>query len=382
MNKALRASLQNEIDKRWMHAAIAQSRLAEGRTASNPPVGCVIINKDGELASAAHTGANGIPHAEIQAIKNAGKFTVGGTAYVTLEPCAHHGKTPPCIEALINASIARLVVSVIDPDPRVNGRGLKEAKSAGIDVKVGVEADKAIVILDGFLNRIRYGRPYVWLKTASSLDGAIALYDGKKRWLTSDLTRYFVHELRSRCDALMTGVGTVIADDPAFTCRKPSLLSDSPMVFILDSKLRTPKSAKILNNGQSKVNILCTSVAPKKHVDMFCKAGIEITILPSTSCGRVDLQAALEHLGSSGINRVLFEAGTGVTTSILEDALADKIFWTQSGHILGGDALPVVGDLKLVTLPKQSIYTQIDSSIIGSDQLRIFKKNINENKSK
>ena len=378
MNSAV--SIPAETDKRWMRAAIAQSRLAEGRTQSNPPVGCVILDKSGRLCAAAHTGIGGVPHAETQALGAAGKLAKGGTVYVTLEPCVHHGKTPPCIDALIAAGVARIVVAVGDPDARVNGRGLETARAAGINTKIGVESVAAMVVLNGFLRRIAYGKPYVWLKTAASLDGGIALSDGEKRWLTTDPMRHFVHELRSRCDALLTGVGTILTDDPELTCRAPSSVSDSPAVFVLDSQLRTPPNGSVFGKRNRTVTLLCTQSAPKDRVVALEKTGATVTKLPADSHGQLDLHAVLSHLGTIGINTILVEAGTGVTTAMLAAGLVDKIYWTQSQHILGADARPVVGPLKLVALPPQNLYTQLSSSSIGHDQLRVFVQDVNQDK--
>ena len=369
-----------DIDKRWMRAAIAQSRHAEGRTNSNPPVGCVILDKSGRLCAAAHTGMGGVPHAETQALDIAGKLAKGSTVYVTLEPCAHYGKTPPCIDALIAAGVARIVVAVGDPDARVNGRGLETARLAGIEVDLGIESAAAMTVLDGFLQRVSCGRPNVWLKTAASLDGGIALHDGQKRWLTGVLMRHFVHELRSRCDAVLTGVGTILADDPELTCRAPAAESDSPGLFILDSKLRTPPNARLFCKTQRTVTLLCTDSAPKRRFITLQKTGATVTTLPANPQGQLELNAVLTHLGTLGINTVLVEAGTGVTTAMLGVGLVDKIYWTQSQHILGADSRPVVGPLKLVAMPAQNLYTQITSSLIGQDQLRVFVRDFNQDK--
>ena len=380
MNSAVPASESasgpNKNDNRWMRAAIAQSRRAEGRTANNPPVGCVILDKSGRLCAAAHTADGGVPHAETRALEMAGSAANGGTVFVTLEPCSHQGKTPPCVDALIAARVARIVVALGDPDRRVNGRGLDKAKSAGINVDLGVEAAEAGAVLNGFLQRITRGRPVVLLKTAASLDGAIALADGQKRWLTGEPMRHLVHELRSRCDALLSGVGTILADDPEFTCRAPSLAADSPPLYILDSQLRTPTSARLFGNRQAAVTIFCTASASQKRGAALTKAGATVTVLPADAQGRVDFLAALEHLGAAGINKVLVEAGTGITTKVLASALADEIYWTQSPHILGSDARPAVAALKLIALPPQNLYTQTRSLLVGQDQLRVFVKNV------
>ena len=367
-----------EIDKRWMRAAIAQSRHAEGRTQSNPPVGCVILDKSGRLCAASHTGIGGVPHAETQALDMAGKLAAGGTVYVTLEPCVHHGKTPPCVDALIVAGVARIVVAIGDPDARVNGRGLEKARVAGIKVSLGIESDAAMAVLHGFLRRISDGRPNVWLKTAASLDGGIALSDGHKRWLTGRPMRHFVHELRSRCDALLTGVGTILADDPELTCRTPARDSDSPAVFVLDSQLRTPPNARLFGKGQRPVSLLCAESASKERCIKLQKRGAIVTTLPTNQQGQLDLHEVLKHLGTIGINTVLVEAGTSVTTAMLRAELVDKIYWTQSQHILGADARPVVGPLRLGAMPTQKLYTQLTSLLIGQDQLRVFVRDVNQ----
>ena len=373
-------SVSAEIDKRWMRAAIAQSRRAEGRTQKNPPVGCVILDKLGRLCAAAHTGIGGVPHAETQAIEMAGKLAKGSTVYVTLEPCAHYGKTPPCIDALIAAGVARIVVAVRDPDARVNGRGLETARQAGIEVNLGIESAAAMTVLYGFLQRVSGGRPDVWLKTAVSLDGGIALPDGQKRWLTGVPMRHFVHELRSRCNALLTGIGTILADDPELTCRAPALESDSPAVFVLDSQLRTPPNARLFYKGQRTVTLLCTDLAPRRRFITLQKTGATVTKLPSNPQGQLDLNAVLNHLSTLGINTVLVEAGTGVTTAMLGAGLIDKIYWTQSQHILGADSRPVVGPLNLVAMPMQDLYSHLNSSFIGHDQLRVFVRDVNQDK--
>ena len=363
-----------------MRAAIAQSRHAEGRTHRNPPVGCVILDKLGRLCAAAHTGIGGVPHAETQALDMAGKSAKGSTVYVTLEPCAHYGKTPPCIDALIAAGVARIVVAVGDPDARVNGRGLETARQAGIEINLGIESAAAMPVLYGFLQRVSSGRPNVWLKTAASLDGGIAFPDGQKRWLTGVPMRHFVHELRSRCDALLTGIGTILADDPELTCRAPSAESDSPAVFVLDSHLRTPPNARLFCKGQRTVTLLCTDSAPKRRFSTLHKTGMTVTTLPANKQGQLDLNAVMNHFGTLGINTVLVEAGTGVNTAMLGAGLVDKIFWTQSQHILGADSRPVVGPLNLVAMPTQNLYTQLTSSLIGQDQLRIFVRDVNQDK--
>ena len=238
-----RSNSVSAIDKRWMRAAIAVSRQAVGRSGANPPVGCVLVSKDGKLLAVGHTGKGGVPHAEVAALQSLCDSALadlrGGTAYVTLEPCAHHGKTPPCSEALIGAKIARLVVSVQDPDQRVDGAGLDQIAAANIEILLGVMRPEAEQVLVGFLNRIENGKPFCSLKIATSIDGRVGLFDRKKRWLTGAPMRRYVHLLRSQIDAIVTGVGTVLADDPRLNCRNEGIADDSPPIYVFDRLLRT-----------------------------------------------------------------------------------------------------------------------------------------------
>jgi diaminohydroxyphosphoribosylaminopyrimidine deaminase/5-amino-6-(5-phosphoribosylamino)uracil reductase len=334
-------------DRRWMRAALGAARRGEGRTGSNPAVGCVLVSADGHLLAEGHTGRGGVPHAEAAALASLsaryGSLDAvrGGTAYVTLEPCAHHGKTPPCSAALIGAGIGRLVVGVLDPDPRVNGAGLAAVEAAGIRVSFDVEYAESVESLKGFLNRNQYNKPYCSLKVASSIDGRIALADRQKRWITGPDMRRYVHLLRSRVDAIVTGVGTVISDDPQLTCRIEGLAQDSPLIFVFDSHLRLPPAAALLR-GASPVTVFCREDAALERQTMLRAAGGEVVCLPLDAAGHPDIGAALEYLGSHGVNHLLVEAGTGLATAFLAADAVDRIYWTQSDHILGNDALPAV----------------------------------------
>ncbi len=216
-----------------MQVAIAAARRAEGRSGPNPPVGCAIISSNGQLIAVGHTALGGRPHAETEALAIAGEAAQGATAYVTLEPCAHTGQTGPCADALVEAGISRVVIAARDPDDRVNGRGIERLADNGVDIQIGVEAEAARQVMAGFLARVTMSRPLVTLKTATSLDGMIALGDGAKRWITGADMRRYVHLQRSRSDGLLSAIGTVLADDPEFTCRTPGLEADSPHRFIL-----------------------------------------------------------------------------------------------------------------------------------------------------
>ena len=369
-------------DARWMRAAIMAAKRGIGRSGINPPVGCVLIGAGGQLLASGHTGAGGVPHAETAALANlddAGRVALqGGTAYVTLEPCVHHGKTPPCTGALIAAGIARLVVALQDPDPRVNGNGLAQMAKQGIIVCLGVEAVLSSESLKYFINKIHNHKPYCSLKIATSLDGHIALSDRKKRWLTGPKMRRYVHFLRSQADAIITGIGTVLADDPKLNCRNEGLENDSPPIFIFDRLLRVPTTAAVLQNPYP-VTLFCSETAPEQRRQALGDAGCVIVPLPNDADGRPDIGAALHYMGARGINHALVEAGTGLVTSFLSADAADCIYWTQSNHILGGNSLPAVGQLtsqttNAVALFAENRYIQTHYQAIGCDRLIILQK--------
>ncbi len=377
--------LSNSIspdDIRWMRAAIAVSRQAVGRSGVNPPVGCVLISADGRLLSVGHTGKGGVPHAERAALQNLcvvdRAALKGGTAYVTLEPCTHHGKTPPCSDALIGAGIKRLVVALEDPDPRVNGAGLDQLRAANIEVRLGVLQLEYEEIILGFVNRIQSSKPFCSLKIASSIDGKIALADKQKRWITGLPMRRYVHFLRSQVDAIVTGIGTVLADDPELNCRNAGLQYDSPPIYVLDSLLRTPLGSKIFQSKQT-VTLFCSNAVSAKRQHKFSAVGASVVVLPDDCTGKLDVCSALLYLGERGVNHVLIEAGTEIVTAFLAADLVDRIYWTQSNHILGADALAAVGALvskpmnKVAIMPENK-YTQSDHSVIGNDRLTILNR--------
>ena len=369
-------------DNRWMSAAIAASRQAIGRSGANPPVGCVLISQGGKLLAVGHTGRGGAPHAEVNALQSLcddGRSALkGGTAYVTLEPCAHHGKTPPCCDALISAGIARLVVAVQDPDQRVNGAGLNQISAANIKVRLGVMQREAEDLLCGFINRLQRDKPYCSLKIATSVDGRIGLSDRKKRWLTGLPMRRYVHLLRSQNDAIVTGVGTVLSDDPQLNCRNEGIADDSPPIYVFDRLLRTPTTAKLFES-QHKVTFFCGSSATKQRRDELIAAGASIVLLPDDTVGKPDVTAGMLYLGTKGVNHALIEAGPGLFTSFLEADAVDRIYWTQSNHVLGANALAAVDILgakltnNMAILPKKK-YVQADYREIGDDRLVILTK--------
>ena len=333
-------------DRRWMRVALAEARRAEGRTAPNPPVGCAIVSAEGKLVATGHTAAGGRPHAETEALSRAGEAARGATAYVTLEPCSHTGQTGPCSDALVAAGIARVVIAMRDPDPRVNGRGIETLAEQGVALQIGVEAESARRVMAGFLMRTLQGRPLVTLKTATSLDGMIALEDGAKRWITGPAMRRYVHLQRSRSDGLLSAVGTVLADDPEFTCRLAGLHGDSPHRFILDSTLRTPPSARLLEAaGDVGLTFFCREDCDPQKAIVLRAAGAEILSVDVDADGRLSLQSVLQKIAEAGIGSLMVEAGGKLAASLLRDELVDRILWTSSQHLIGSDGIPAISAL-------------------------------------
>ena len=232
--------MNNEIDNYWMRIAFSIANKSMGRTNENPPVGCVIVSKDNKLISVGNTKKGGRPHAEVMALKQAGERAKGATAYCTLEPCAHFGNTPPCCDALIEAGISQVIVAIKDPDPRVNGQGIKRLREAGINVVENVCKEIALEVMQGFFHVQKFARPFVTLKLGMSIDSRLATIAGQSKWITGDQARRSVHLLRAKNDAILTGVGTIIRDDPQLNCRLPGLEEYSPTRILVDSKLRLP----------------------------------------------------------------------------------------------------------------------------------------------
>ena len=362
-------------DRRWMRVALAAARRAEGRTAPNPPVGCAILSSTGQLVAVGSTARNGRPHAETEALAMAGAAAEGGTAYVTLEPCAHTGQTGPCALALVNAGIARVVIALRDPDERVNGRGIEMLAEHGISLQIGVEAEAARQVMGGFLARLAAERPLVTLKMASSLDGRIALSDGAKRWITGPLMRRYVHLQRSRSDALLSAIGTVLADDPEFTCRLAGLEDDSPSRFILDATLRTPPTARLFEAVPDvAVTIFCREDCDPQKAVALRNAGAEVQSVRLDGQGRLDLRVVMRTIAETGCGSLMVEGGGKLAASLLQDGLVDRILWTQSQHLIGGDGIPAIGDLGATGLPDPAAFTVIDDGILDDDRFILLER--------
>ena len=350
-----------------MGAALSLARRAEGRVAPNPAVGCVIV-KDGKLLGRGWTGDGGRPHAETLALKEAGKNAIGATAFVTLEPCNHQGKTAPCADALLKAKIARVVVGIEDPDKRVAGQGLGRLKEAGIEVSVGILEDEISRFLKGYrLNRLE-SRPSVTIKIATSVDGRIALKDGTSQWITSEAARHYVHELRSRHDAIMTSAGTLRADDPLLTCRLKGFDGKQPLRVVVSSSQSIPPKCQLVASAKKDVLHLYSKKANAIK-------NIESEEITADKDGKPDLLKAMQALGKRGITSVMVEAGGRFVGSLIKAEMIDRLIWINSGDMLiGGDGLSAIADLAQTSIAKSRMLKPIESFTIGSDRVQIFEK--------
>ena len=304
--------------------------------APNPRVGCVLV-RDGEVVGEGWHERTGQPHAEINALQQAGSRATGATAYVTLEPCCHQGRTPPCTDALIAAGVTRVVAAMEDPNPQVAGQGLTALRAAGIDATAGLLADAAEQLNAGFIMRMRQGRPWVRCKLAMSVDGRTAMASGESCWITGDAARADVHRLRGRSDAIMTGIGTVLADDPSLTARIAGLAEDfhQPLRVILDSNLRTPPDAKLLDlPGET---LIFTGAVDADNEARLTRTGIRIVTLPMQD-GKLELPAVLQYLGTQQVNEVHLEAGATLCGALLQAGLLDELVIYMAPHLMGDAA--------------------------------------------
>ncbi|WP_027363613.1 bifunctional diaminohydroxyphosphoribosylaminopyrimidine deaminase/5-amino-6-(5-phosphoribosylamino)uracil reductase RibD [Desulfotruncus alcoholivorax] len=329
----------DDKDLKYMELALELAAKALGRTSPNPVVGAVVV-KDGRIVGKGYHARAGTPHAEIHALREAGEDAAGATLYVTLEPCCHHGRTGPCTDAVIRAGIKRVVLAMTDPNPLVAGKGAQKLRDAGIEVVCGVREAEARRLNEVFIKYISTGRPYVVLKTAMSLDGKIATAGGESKWITGPRAREHVHLLRDRYDAILVGIGTVLADDPSLTTRLPDREGRDPVRVILDSGAATPPGAKILTqNSQAQTIIVTTGEAPPDKVKRLERAGAVVIKVPGHDEG-VSLPDTLRELAGREITSVLVEGGARVNGSFIKEKLVDKVYWYIAPKIIGGGMAP------------------------------------------
>jgi diaminohydroxyphosphoribosylaminopyrimidine deaminase/5-amino-6-(5-phosphoribosylamino)uracil reductase len=355
-----------ENDEKYMRLAIELAEKAKGRTSPNPMVGAVIV-KNNEIVGKGYHQKAGTPHAEVHAIKDAGEKAKDATIYVSLEPCSHYGRTPPCTQAIINAGLSRVVMAMTDPNPRVNGSGRKILESHGIEVTSGIFEEEARKLNEFFIKYITTKLPFVILKTAMTLDGKIATYSGKSKWITSEESRNRVHQIRNEVDAILVGIGTVIKDDPSLTTRIPD--GRDAIRIILDSHAKIPLNAKVLNlKSHAKTIVAVTSSAPEDKISQI-KQKAEVIIIPEKD-GRVNIYELMKKLGEMEITSVMIEGGAEVNASALKASVIDKVMFFIAPKILGGkDALSPIGGIG-VDDPSEAIKLK-DISIeqVGEDIL-------------
>lgn len=316
-----------------MRQALLLARRGRGRTSPNPMVGAVVVAGGLVAGTGWHRGI-GAPHAEVLALEAAGASASGATVYVSLEPCAHHGRTPPCVEALVAAGVERVVAAMRDPDAQVSGRGLRALRAAGVEVEAGLLEDEAARLNRAYVIHRTLGRPFVTYKAASSLDGRIAAADGSSRWITGAEARRDGHRLRAVSDAVCVGVGTVLADDPSLTVREVRA-NRAPLRVIVDSKARTPPGAAVLS-GDAPTLVAVTGAAPVRRVRRLERAGAEVMVAP-TEGGRVALPAMLSDLAGRGVVSLLLEGGGRLAGAFAAAGLIDRYLFYLAPKLIGGD---------------------------------------------
>lgn len=326
---------------RYMQVALALARRNLGQTWPNPSVGAVVV-KNGQIISQGYTARGGRPHAEAQALAQDAQ---GAILYVTLEPCSHQGKTPPCTQAIIQAGIAQVVIACRDPNPQVNGQGVAQLRAAGIEVIEDVCGREAAEINCGFFSVIQKKRPFISIKLASSLDGKIATSSGQSQWITGEAARAFGHLLRSRYDAIATGIGTVLADNPMLTCRLPGLEDRSPVRVVFDRDGRLPGDSALARTT----------------------GGVPVWVLSD------GVERAVETLAERGITRLLVEAGPTLSTAFLQSELVDRIYWFRAPVMIGLDGRNAIGDGFAAELEKLERWRLTERRVIGNDSLDILE---------
>lgn len=361
-------TLRNDAD--LMHHALRLAARALGQCAPNPAVGCLIVSDSGRVLGRGWTGPGGRPHAETVALAQARGSARGALAYVTLEPCSHHGATPPCAEAMIAAGIARVVAPLQDPDPRVSGSGFARLREAGIEVVTGVLSAEAEDMNAGFFLRIRERRPLVTLKAAISADGRTAAATGESRWITGPEARRFGHLLRAQHDAILVGIETALADDPLLTCRIAGLEHRSPVRIVLDTRLRLSAQSQLAHTAKDIPTIVFS--ACEGGGELRAK-GMEVLMVGRDRTGRPDVGAVLRELAARGVTRLLVEGGATVHASLLDRGLADRFELFRAPVILGGAARAAVDPLASLDIAEAPGLAWLGTRWVGPDCLETYR---------
>ncbi|MEM9435100.1 MAG: bifunctional diaminohydroxyphosphoribosylaminopyrimidine deaminase/5-amino-6-(5-phosphoribosylamino)uracil reductase RibD [Pseudomonadota bacterium] len=360
-------------DLRWMQLALSLGRRGLGQVWPNPAVGCVLV-QGARIVGRGWTQPGGRPHAEVEALAQAGPEARGSTAYVTLEPCSHTGQTPPCAQALIEAGVSRVVIAAQDPDPRVSGRGLEMLRQAGIEVSLGPGEPQARCDHAGFLSRINRGRPILTLKLAGSLDARIATATGESQWITGSAARRLVHAMRARHDAVLVGGGTARTDMPSLTVRDMGKWSD-PVRIVASTSLNLPRSGPLFETASEvPVWVLHGQEAPQSAWEAWRAQGAQLLEVETGADGQLDMVKCLSALAEAGLTRVFCEGGSGLATSVLRSDLVDELIVFTAGIALGGTGSPALADLGVATLGQAPRFELYELTEIGGDVMSVWKR--------
>lgn len=367
-------------DLSFMALALRLAQRALGSVWPNPAVGCVLV-RAGVIVGRGWTQAGGRPHAETVALSRAGAAAAGATAYVSLEPCAHFGVTPPCTDALIAAGVARVVVAIEDPDPRVCGQGIRRLREAGIAVTTGVLAAAAARLNRGFLLKVEANRPLFTLKAATSLDGRIATRTGDSRWITGEGARRAGHGLRACHDGILVGINTVIADDPALDCRLPGMAGRSPVPIIADSTLRLPAAARVVERARERPCwVMLTDRAALDKRRLLEEKGVRLIEVESDRDGRPAPNAMAATLAGLGLTRVLIEGGGTIAAAFLAAGLIDQVAWFHAPLLIGGDGRASLSPFGIERLADAPRLLPRETRAVGGDRFSCFDSSGDEDK--
>lgn len=361
-----------------MNLALSLARRGLGNVWPNPAVGCVLVREDlnNQIVGRGWTQVGGRPHGETEAIKRAKGLAKGSIAYITLEPCNHKGKTPPCSEALIKAGIKRCVIATKDPDPRVCGSGIERLRKSGIEIETGICEEEARHLNAGFFMRIQKGRPLFTLKTATTLDGCIATARGHSKWITGVTARSFAHGLRADHDAIMIGINTAIADRPSLTCRLPGLESQSPVRIVADTSLRLPIDSPIIKTALDIPTWIITASGVNNNRCAELKSlGVTIIKIGISKDGRLDLNELANELGKRGLTRVLIESGGELAAAFANLDLIDQLAWFRSAKLIGGDGLSAFGAFGINDITNAPSFLRDSITSAGEDVLEVYRRN-------
>jgi diaminohydroxyphosphoribosylaminopyrimidine deaminase/5-amino-6-(5-phosphoribosylamino)uracil reductase len=365
----------NVVHRTHMNAALNLARRGLGNAWPNPTVGCVIV-KNNRVVGRGWTQPGGRPHAETEALRSAGQEASGSTAYVTLEPCNHHGKTPPCTEALISAGIKKVVIASLDPDKRASGKGLKRLEDGGVIAELGMARSEANKINQGYFSRVKEFKPFITLKLATTLDGKIATRNGESEWITGEIARKAVHKLRASHDAVMIGSGTALIDNPSLTCRLPGIENTHKLRIVLDGRLRFPENGILAQTSKKNPVLIFTKSGSKdknEKIKRLESLGVTVVVFKKNDeC--LDIRNVMREVSARGITRLLIEGGGSLAASLLANNLVDEIAWFRAPSIMGDDGLSSIAELGLDKLEKMMTFSRHSLTILGDDSLEILTR--------